>query len=95
MPAKPKPLPELGTFASVKAAADAFEVACSHYLLAKGWNPALVAPTRWLRTEPRGAQTERLIEADLIDAVMYQARYDGDLAFAERFSVPSVMRFQK
>lgn len=68
-------------FAAVTAAALALDVARGAYLLEKGWEllPKTAAASRWRKEIPWGASSTKVVEADLLDAVRWQAQHDGDL----------------
>lgn len=49
------------------------------YLIERGWvKDPLMGADRWFKIIPWGRESTRRVEADLGDAVSYQAKHDGD-----------------
>lgn len=64
------------TYADVVKKLDALTKAREAYIVERGWKRMA---GRWWIAVKWGTKSERIVEADLVDAVRYQAAKDGEL----------------
>lgn len=80
MAARRKPTPAAAiTYEDIRARMEFLDAGRAAYLRGHGWECRSVdGRDRWRIAVPWGSASVKTVEADLVDAVQWQARHDGD-----------------